>query len=134
MKSISSIIPFLVNPTRNLRGQVFKWSNHEFKFRCYCGTNIFPVFGFLETVEYPLPTKAWPCFKTFFLRRFKFIYSWKLLKPMFIVFKPSTYQVQVTDDLNPMGKSDFHSVKFGLAKHILLMWIWCKIELNKTSQ
>lgn len=80
---------------------------------------LFLVFWKLSNTLYP--PKLDHVLKLFFLRRFKFIYSWKLLKPMFIVFKPSTYQVQVTDDLNPMGKSDFHSVKFGLAKHILLM-------------
>ena len=59
-----------------------------------------------------------------------------MFRPMFVAFKFSLLEIQVSDYFKTDGKlsfkfsiSDFHSIKPGLSKHVLLAWIGYKRKL-----
>ena len=67
------------------------------------------------------------CVKAVFLNSATFFSSQKLLEPMFVDFKFSTFKIQVSDYLDPKENSvfqfsvaNFYSVKPGLTKHVCL--------------
>ena len=61
-----------------------------------------------------------------------------MFRPMFVAFKFSLLEIQVSDYFKTDGKlsfkfsiSDFHSIKPGLSKYVLLVWMGHKRNLPR---